>query len=211
MAKGFVFHYTPFMFNKLNAIFFDLDGTLVDSKLDFDLMREDLGFPVGAPILEHIELLSSEAEKTRAHEIVHEHELCGARNSTLFKGVKETIDFIIKNHIPTGVLTRNSSECAKMMLEMHELNFDYIFARDDFPAKPNPAGLLHLCKLHQVAPNEAMYVGDFLYDIQTAKNAGMLAGLFVSEKSIKLKEQAHYCFEHFDEFLKTLRSSRPQL
>lgn len=35
------------MLKNLKAIFFDLDGTLVDSNLDFELIRRDLGFPVG--------------------------------------------------------------------------------------------------------------------------------------------------------------------
>ena len=34
------------------GIIFDLDGTLVDSRLDFDAMRREMGLPVGVPILE---------------------------------------------------------------------------------------------------------------------------------------------------------------
>ena len=44
-------------FSKLDLFIFDMDGTLVDSALDFDAMRQELGFPKDAPILEHIETL----------------------------------------------------------------------------------------------------------------------------------------------------------
>ena len=37
------------------AFIFDMDGTLVDSFLDFDSMREELNFPKGVPLLEYIE------------------------------------------------------------------------------------------------------------------------------------------------------------
>ena len=37
---------------QVRGIIFDLDGTLVDSRLDFDAMRHEMGLPTGIPILE---------------------------------------------------------------------------------------------------------------------------------------------------------------
>ena len=36
----------------IKGVVFDLDGTLVDSRLDFDAIRAELDFPQGRPILE---------------------------------------------------------------------------------------------------------------------------------------------------------------
>ena len=36
------------------GVIFDLDGTLIDSQLDFDAMRRDMQFPAGEPILESV-------------------------------------------------------------------------------------------------------------------------------------------------------------
>ena len=36
----------------LHGMIFDLDGTLVDSGLDFDAIRRDMGLPAGMPILD---------------------------------------------------------------------------------------------------------------------------------------------------------------
>ncbi len=41
----------------VRGVIFDLDGTLVDSGLDFDLMRREMGLPPGKPLLESFDLL----------------------------------------------------------------------------------------------------------------------------------------------------------
>ena len=40
---------------KIHGVVFDLDGTLVDSALDFAAMRRDMQLPAGQPILEAFE------------------------------------------------------------------------------------------------------------------------------------------------------------
>jgi phosphoglycolate phosphatase len=45
---------------------------------------------------------------------------------------------------------------------------------DDVNAgKPDPAGILRVCQELQVAPADALYVGDHPRDIEAARNAGM--------------------------------------
>ena len=34
----------------VRGVIFDMDGTLVDSRLDFDAMRREMGIPVGQPV-----------------------------------------------------------------------------------------------------------------------------------------------------------------
>ena len=43
----------------LRGLIFDLDNTLVDSRLNFDAMRREMDLPAGLPILEAIERLPS--------------------------------------------------------------------------------------------------------------------------------------------------------
>ncbi|HIA63686.1 MAG TPA: HAD family hydrolase, partial [Planctomycetaceae bacterium] len=42
---------------ELAGIIFDIDGTLIDSGLDFDLIRAEMNLPAGAAILESLEQL----------------------------------------------------------------------------------------------------------------------------------------------------------
>lgn len=49
-------------------------------------------------------------------------------------------------------------------IEGHEL---------DFPSKPDPYGINKIIKEADVTPDEAIYIGDSITDIETAKNAGI--------------------------------------
>ena len=49
----------------------------------------------------------------------------------------------------------------------------YLVAGDTLPQrKPDPAPLLHACKIMNVAPNEMLMIGDSLNDTQAARAAG---------------------------------------
>ena len=53
----------------IRGVIFDLDGTLVDSGLDFDLMRREMGIAPGHALLEAIDALG-EPEARRCREIL---------------------------------------------------------------------------------------------------------------------------------------------
>lgn len=179
------------------AIFFDLDGTLIDSKLDFDQMRLDLNLPHGAPVLEEVEKIENPDQKERSHAIIHQHELIGASESVLIEGVFELLDDF---PLPTGILTRNSRVCTNLMLEKHGLKLEHVLTREDCTPKPDPAGLLHLSKIHQVDPSDCLYVGDFQFDILTAHNAGMKAALYQPKGELPFSHMADYTFSNYLEF-----------
>ena len=70
----------------LRGIIFDMDGTLVDSGLDFDAIRRDIGLPERHPILEGVEAIPAGPERERALEILHRHEHEGAVRALLEAG-----------------------------------------------------------------------------------------------------------------------------
>ncbi|MGB9686476.1 MAG: HAD family hydrolase, partial [Rectinema subterraneum] len=45
----------------------------------------------------------------------------------------------------------------------------------DRPRKPNPAAVLQICELTNIAPQNCAFVGDSSIDMKTAKAAGMAA------------------------------------
>lgn len=189
------------MIKNMKAIYFDLDGTLVDSKLDFHQMRKDLGFPKNVPILEHIETLTDANAIESANRIVVDHELKGARESELYNGVRELFLFLEENKIPTAILTRNCRAATQLTLEKFNLKVEHVITREDFPAKPSPSALLHLAEIHQVEPAYSAYIGDYDFDIQTARNAGMKAGLFINDKNQNLVDRADFHFSCFHKLL----------
>ncbi len=116
----------------LKGIIFDLDGTLVDSRLDFDRMREEIGILNGQPVLEFVEGLPEGYEKTRCWEILLRHEYRGANEATVIPGISELLEKLSRLKIQQGILTRNRMGPTKLALERLSLNsFSQIITRDE--------------------------------------------------------------------------------
>lgn len=182
------------MINKMKGIFFDLDGTLVDSNLNFSKIKEEIGISHDQMILEYIEKLTDKKEIERAREIVHRHELIGAESSTLLPGVKEFLEELNSLNIYTSIITRNSKAVAELTVKKHDLNFSYVISRDDFPPKPDPSSLNFLLNEFKLTPDISCYIGDYIFDLQTAKNAHVKAGLFINEKNQQFIEHSDFSF-----------------
>lgn len=147
------------------AFVFDLDGTLVDSQIDFDGLAQALGLKNEDPILETIKDWPPD-EKKRAMEIVHQFELQGAKRSKLFEGVRDFLSLLEERKIPKALFTRNSRTIADFTLRSHKLFFDVVMTRDEGPPKPEPHGLRAIAKTFQLQNSEMLFIGDYLFDLQ---------------------------------------------
>jgi HAD superfamily hydrolase (TIGR01509 family) len=161
----------------LRGVIFDLDATLVDSKLDFDLMRREMGLVGSRPILETLNSLATEEAK-RLWAIVGEHELRGVARATLFPGAGEFLDELASRGIKRGVLTRNSRASTLATLARFDLEMDYVLTREDGPVKPDPAGIQRMCAAWGVSPRECVMIGDYRFDIEAGQRAGTRTVLF---------------------------------
>lgn len=188
------------------AFLFDMDGTLVDSGLNFDEMRRECGFPEGVPLLEHIEEITpyeSPENIDRYHEIIKRHEWEGALRSKLFPGVVAFLKFLEEAGIHTAVLTRNNKIVTEKTFEKWQLSFRHMLTRECVEKpKPHPEGLLSLCESLKVKPSEALYMGDYGFDILAAHNAGMKGVLYSPLKRPELEAQADYTVRCFHELRK---------
>lgn len=188
---------------KVKGWVFDLDGTLVDSKLDFDELRSLLAMPPKLPILEYLETLEA-SERQRLMKIVDDYEWQGHERATLIDGVGEFLDFLHVREIPCALLTRNSERVAHATLKKFDLHFDLVISRDHpFRPKPHPDGLLFISEKLSLGPSHLVYVGDFYFDMEAAKNAGSL-GLYFNPESDQVPEIADLSFTSYSELIKFL-------
>ena len=76
-----------------------------------------------------------------------------------------------------GIITRNMLSAAKQTLATCDL-LDYfdptcILDRDSCEPKPSPAGLEQLMEHWQTTASDTVMVGDYLFDLQAGKAAGV--------------------------------------
>jgi len=94
----------------IRGVIFDLDGTLVDSGLDFDLMRQEMQLPEGLSLLEAIDQLD-DARAAECREILARHEWAGADQAHLMPGVREFLSQLTARGMPQA----SRMKCASWM------------------------------------------------------------------------------------------------
>ena len=161
----------------IRGVIFDLDGTLVDSGLDFDLMRREMGLSSGLPLLEALEKLPP-ATAVACWAILAQHEYQGSQRATLFPGVREFLSALDERGVMRAVVTRNSRDLTLATLARLELEFNPIICREDAPAKPDPRAIWKVCETWGLAPRECVMIGDYRFDIEAGRRAGTHTVLF---------------------------------
>lgn len=177
--------------SKIAGVIFDLDGTLVDSALDFKLIRQDLGLGP-EPILEQIEKLPMERRR-ECEAILSRHETAGAMRATLHSGAAEWIEHLDRRGIPRAIFTRNARSIVSLTLDRCGLHFDHIIAREDAPPKPDPTGIHRLCELWKTTSDSTLIIGDYLYDVLAGREAGIKTALVTHGRTWE--------FEHLADFV----------
>ncbi len=179
----------------VKAFVFDLDGTLIDSKMDLvhsvNAMLRETGRAEqpaevvasyvghGAPQLIASVLGSDSNEKERQEALavfLAHYEVQKLNLTRPYAGVVEGLRALADH--PMAVLTNKPTTLGLEILEGLKLAkyFRCIYGGDSFERKkPDPSGALAIVNELGVKPREAAMVGDSDVDIQTARNAGMLA------------------------------------
>jgi phosphoglycolate phosphatase len=182
-------------FSSVRAFLFDLDGTLIDSKLDLvnsvnfmlrEMQREVLPLATvasyighGAPrlVADALGPDAAESDRKRGLEIFLVHYNVHSLDAThAYPGVLEGLEALQDR--PMAVLTNKPAKMGVDILEALGLRkyFRAVYGGDSFEKKkPDPAGALAILKDLGAQPHEAAMVGDSGVDIQTARNAGMFA------------------------------------
>lgn len=163
----------------IRGIIFDMDGTLVDSRLDFAAMRAEMGLAPGIPILEQLAELP-QADQAAYQQILHKHERAGAHRSELIAGADRLLQALARAQRPMAIVTRNSTESTRLTLQRLGIAeyFACVICREDGPHKPDPWAIQEICRRWELSVDEVVMVGDFDLDILSAYHAGCRSVLY---------------------------------
>jgi 2-phosphoglycolate phosphatase len=183
------------VFGRVDAVLFDLDGTLIDSAPDLgaavDRMRTARGLP-SLP-LEHYRHMAGAGARgmlgvafgmqpdhpdfpAMREEFFVNYEGCMTERTFAFEGVAELIAQLERQKLPWGVVTNKAERFSLPLTRAMPLfaRAGAVVCGDTTPhAKPHPAPLLEAARRIGVAPAHCIYVGDDERDIVAGRAAGM--------------------------------------
>jgi phosphoglycolate phosphatase len=182
-------------FAGVRALIFDLDGTLIDSKLDLansvNATLEHMGCEKhvhekifsfigdGAAMLVRRAIgegVPEEDVKKGLSYFLSYYRTHMLDNTRTFPGVREALGALEK--YPMAVLTNKPVNFSRAILDGLDLSryFRFIYGGNSFATKkPDPQGAEILLRDLEAGPREAMIVGDSDVDIKTARAAGIFA------------------------------------
>jgi phosphoglycolate phosphatase-like HAD superfamily hydrolase len=154
---------------------FDLDGTLTLPVHDFSVIRQALGVPQGIDILGYLASLP-DTDAQPLHDKLNEIETALLERIEPAPRTVQLIEALYRRGSRIGILTRNTRGIATRTLECLGVGGYFpeecILGRDDAPPKPDPEGLFRLSIRWGTVPAEMVMVGDYIFDLQTGRNAG---------------------------------------
>ncbi|WP_410767052.1 HAD family hydrolase [Haloferax sp. DFSO60] len=171
---------TRSQFADFEAIVYDLDGTLVDLRVDWNetandavAVLRDHGIDASSMDLwQMLDVADEEGVRDEIEAVLARHERAGARDSARLP----LADYLPDDDVPSGVCSLNCEASCLVALDVHDLDdhVDAVVGRDSVPTrKPDPEPLLTTLTRMDVAPESAVFVGDSHRDKVTADRAGI--------------------------------------
>ncbi|KNY26277.1 HAD family hydrolase [Pseudobacteroides cellulosolvens] len=210
---------------KIDAIIFDLDGTLADTipltiyalkKAVLELSGkeykdEEILNEFGPVDTEIIKKLLDYKHDDIAPDVYIKHFESSFNDFVKpIEGIERLLKFISSNDIKLGLFTGRGRRATGIIVEKLGLNemFNILITGDDTRKhKPDPEGILKALDLLSADKQSSYYVGDFDVDIYASRAAGVnsVLALWASSGDERLnKHNPDYCFKNPQEFIDAL-------
>lgn len=191
----------------IEAVIFDLDGTLASFNIDYKAVRAEVrnlmikrGLPASLfsinesifEMLKKTEIFMKNNGKSeesigeireKALAIAEKYELEAAKTTSLLPGVLDTLKTLKEMSLKIGLCTINSEKSTNYILKRFKIAefFDAVSPRDNVKyVKPNTEHLEAALKVLKVKPEDAMLVGDGVSDTECARELQAIAVGFPS-------------------------------
>ena len=189
------------------AVFFDLDGTLIDSVPDLAKGIDDMLLALSLPKagVEHVRLWvgngaqilvqraldwatnesgvsGTDIDKLKADTLFLDFYAEAAGHSRLYPNVLLLLETLRQQNIPLALITNKPRLFTPAILQQHGIDgfFEFLLCGDDLPdKKPHPAQVLAAIERLGVEAGQCLMIGDSISDIAAA-NAAQVKSVAVS-------------------------------
>lgn len=177
--------------DKINTILFDFDGTLMDTNeviinswqhtfrtLDGkERPVDEITRTFGEPLKITMEKMFPDVPVDKAIEIYRSYHYDNfGEMISLFPGMRNLLDSLTKDGYTLALVTSRLKGTTQQGMESHDLEKYFqavITCEDTDKHKPDPAPILVTLERLDKKPEEAIMIGDSMFDILCAKNAGV--------------------------------------
>lgn len=183
----------------MKAVFFDLDGTLLDTVEDIraainyalraydgeEASRDEVFRYVGRGLRrafqsavdeKHPRGIVDDNEFSLAYSLMMEHYRRHPADHTVpYPGIPSLLERLADEGCRLGVVSNKDDGIVQAIISRFFPNaFGFVSGqRPDFPLKPDPSLLLHGLRCVGAVPEESVYIGDSEVDWETGKRAGV--------------------------------------
>jgi N-acetyl-D-muramate 6-phosphate phosphatase len=183
--------------DNIEAVFFDLDGTLLDTAPDLFTACNEILRRYGRPLVSFddfrqwvhggsLMMIGNSFQIKEDHpdiadikqQFFDQYQKNITQQTQLFKGIEKVLSYLESDGIPWGIVTNKLTYLTEPLLDYFNLKSRCrcLVCGDTLTkVKPDPAPLLHACQLAHAQPEFSVYIGDSYSDIQAANRANMLS------------------------------------
>lgn len=180
----------------IKTFIFDCDGTVLNTLPDLTETTNrtlmDLGYPThsqdeivsyigdGARRLIDQALPSGSTDEEQAKAFEHWCKVyveLGFKLSKRYPGMEDTLEELKHRGCKLAVLSNKIDSATQLVVEQYYPGlFDLVYGeREGIPRKPDPMGLNSMIRELKADPDETLYAGDAVTDVEVAKRAGVYA------------------------------------
>ncbi len=166
--------------SKIEAVLFDLDGTLLDSFPDFLASLENINIKSSSKKIDESVVRANVSDGSskllklvfdidtddkdfdeHKRNFLNEYERNILMYGNLFLGVSDLLNFLLDKKIPYGIVTNKPRKYTEIILKKSSLlrqSKVVICCDDGFESKPNPEGINHACNILGVPNSKCIYI-----------------------------------------------------
>lgn len=183
------------IFHHAQAVLFDLDGTLVETGIDFSRLRSATlqliaeygvdtlplqGLDALGAVEQAVDTLrlqgredAGEELRKRAFARLQAMEMAYCASPRPVPGMYDLLNALRDHNVRIGIITRNDRQVSLRTLNALQIPYDLLVSRDDVEkVKPHPQHVMIALEEWQIAPEQCVVVGDYWMDVEAGRSAG---------------------------------------